>query len=581
MRRIAIFLLTLSLLTGPTARVFACPFCSAEQSTLTEELGTADAAVIARLVREASSVMDAGNGPLDPDAGKAGFRVEDVLFGEGIEPGKTEFDAIYFGESDKEAAYLIRGIGEPYEWAIPLKLSDRAVDYVKQLRSLPESGPGRIAFFQDFLQDEDPMLAQDAYDEFARAPYSDVRGIKDQMDRQQLLAWIEDPAVSPSRRRLFLTMLGVCGTEEDLPRLESMLTSDSRRLIPAAEAAAAASFAAGAPLGSTLTIEAIRLNERAKKQGLDALIACYLTLRGPDGLDLIDQRFLSGEKVNGMAADYSHIYSALMALRFLAEESDIVPMDRLVTSARLLLDNPDFADQVIPDLARWEDWSVLERLTDMYARAGEEDSGVQKYVREPIITYLDVAAEQEGEVADRAAAALEEIEGVDPAAVKRARSLRAFGFLAQARPKASTTADARQPTGLSNVGDDPVVLAEDEATDEPPAEMESADNNLPDPSAFATPQGSRMANPRPSDTDELQGVMPGPAADEQKAAEGESVADAPAANPEDPKPAAANSVATLDPAPEPPSRTLLIAAPTAAGVLCFGLFWMILRSGES
>ena len=60
---------------------------------------------------------------------------------------------------------------------------------------------------------------------------------------------------------------------------------------------------------------------------------------------------------------------------------------------RLLLDNPDFADQVIPDLARWEDWSVLDRLIEMY-KQGDEKS----YIRQPVVAYLTVASEQPGDV---------------------------------------------------------------------------------------------------------------------------------------------------------------------------------------
>ena len=70
----------------------------------------------------------------------------------------------------------------------------------------------------------------------------------------------------------------------------------------------------------------------------------------PDGLDLIDERFLKNPK-----AEYTHIYSTIMALRFHGdEETSDVPRERLLASMRLLLDNPDFADQVPIDLSRWE-----------------------------------------------------------------------------------------------------------------------------------------------------------------------------------------------------------------------------------
>ena len=65
------------------------------------------------------------------------------------------------------------------------------------------------AFFQQYLEDSEDLLARDAYDEFARAPYEEVIDLKDRMDHAQLVAWIQDPDVSPRRRRLYLTMLGV------------------------------------------------------------------------------------------------------------------------------------------------------------------------------------------------------------------------------------------------------------------------------------------------------------------------------------------------------------------------------------
>ena len=46
---------------------------------------------------------------------------------------------------------------------------------------VPASGPERLAFFQEYLEHEDPLLAQDAYDEFARAPYADVQALKPRM----------------------------------------------------------------------------------------------------------------------------------------------------------------------------------------------------------------------------------------------------------------------------------------------------------------------------------------------------------------------------------------------------------------
>ena len=67
------------------------------------------------------------------------------------------------------------------------------------------------------------------------------------------------------------------------------------------------------------------------------------------------------------------------------------------------------ADLIIPDLARWQDWSQLDRLVEMFKTA---DTKVT-YVRLPIINYVRAcplpAAKQ----------ALEDFNQIDPEAVKR------------------------------------------------------------------------------------------------------------------------------------------------------------------
>ncbi|QDU91090.1 hypothetical protein Pla175_45080 [Pirellulimonas nuda] len=563
----------------------ACPFCTAETQSLSEELASADVAVLARLIEAAPTPdrdLEAGEpyGPIDPETGMAKFKVVEVLMGGEPAEGLDDIEAIFFGEADREALFLVRGVAnppeaaEPFDWAIPFEVSQEAAAYIKKLRALPESGPERIAFFLGYLQHEDPLLSQDAYEEFARAPYADLKAIKDRLDIDQLWAWIDSPDTSPSRRRLFFTMLGVCGGPDDIPRLEAMLESDARVSLPAADAVVAASVASGGPMASVLVREVVASEERRKKMGLDAMTACYLTLRGADGLDLIDRRFLADT-----GADYSHVYSVLMALRFLADEPGAVPIERLMQSARLLLAHPDFADQVVPDLARWEDWGSMDALAKLYRDSFKEDSN--RYVREPIVTYLDVAAEQPGDVGERANAALAELEPLDPESFSRARRLSAFGFLGSARAKEAATAQA-----------DPAdALVEPDATFEetqPAPSLEStadaADDAIPDPAGGVTPTYAEAVpsleeDPgAPEDTPEATPDVASEAAAEvvptiDPSAE-VSAQTAEVETPTTPPPTAV--AATL---PSPPNRALLLGAPLAAGGVLMGFFYLLLRGG--
>src|SRR5437667_364517 len=85
-------------------------------------------------------------------------------------------------------------------------------------------------------------------DAFGAVPFSGVKELKDKMKHDQIVGWIKDQKVPVSRRRLYLTMLGVCGTPQDAAMLEELIRSDDRQA----------------------------------KAGLDALVAAYLSLKGPD-----------------------------------------------------------------------------------------------------------------------------------------------------------------------------------------------------------------------------------------------------------------------------------------------------------
>jgi hypothetical protein len=421
------------LVTGGTAclrRAEACPFCSAVSLTFSQEIAQSQAAVIARLVEPppAGSLSPRAEGPLP----KGKFAVVEVLkgsalveeaglLGAGAGDGKSNLiETITLEEKPVGTLFLLMGIEPPkLVWSSPIPVSERAVAYLKKLADLPEKGADRLAFFQQYLEDGDETLARDAYDEFAVAPYEDVRGLENRMDPTQLLAWIENPKVQSSRRRLYATMLGVCGTKADAERIGRILVGGNS----GTEAAAGPQQADMAELRS----------------GLDALIACYVTLRGPEGLDLVDSLFLQRKDRD---IPFTETYAAVMALRFLGEESQAVPRQRVLQSLRILLDEPKLADLVIADLARWQDWSAVGKLTELFEKAEADNI----FVREPVVNYLRACPLPE------AAAALVKLEKIDPEAVRRAATLAGFAGAIQPKPAADGQTEADDP-GESQPGE--------------------------------------------------------------------------------------------------------------------------------
>ena len=237
------------------------------------------------------------------------------------------------------------------------------------------------------------------------------------MHHDKLIGWIQDPDVPATRRRLYFTMLGVCGTEKDAPLLKQMMESSDRK----------------------------------DKAGLDAMIACYLLLTGEPGLELVDELFLKNSK-----SEYADTYAAIMAIRFHGTETDVIDQTRLVESLRYMLDRPELADLVIPDLARWKDWDAMPRLVELFKNADEKSS----WVRVPVINFLRACPLPE------AKQQIEELSEIDPDAVKRAQTFFPFDAAGDGK-KTKTDDNSNDTTGVATRAE--VELAKNNSAAQPAA----------------------------------------------------------------------------------------------------------------
>jgi len=521
-RQLGLYALTAAVVASlgllPIASIaLACPFCSAVSLTFSEEIANANVAVIAKLVQAPpKATADAAVNTLD--AAKSKFEIIKVLKGEDV-LGKTRtIETVFFGDSPVGSTFLIMGIDPPtINWATPIAISERGQEYVIKAMQLPKEGGDRLAFFQDYLEDKDEMLARDAYDEFAKTPYAGVLELKDRMHHDKLIEWISSPQIPVSHRRLYLTMLGVCGKPEDLPVLEGMIQS----------------------------------KDRQTKGALDALVAAYLTLKGPDGMPLVEDLFLKNKD-----AEYTDTYATIMALRFHGTEEKIIPRDRLLAGIRTMLDRPQLADLVIPDLARWEDWSVMDRLVELFKTADDESN----WVRVPVINYLRACP------LPKAKEYIEELAKLDPETVKRANS---FFPLAAGSAPAATTDDkgAKAADGSAPAKDGAPAVAP--AKGEPAAA--APDTTAPKPDAAAAPAGA-PAEGTPAAAPAAAVAAPSPP---------------PAAAPSEPAAADAQGAPTASPSKDaevppavPPSNLPIFGGLAVAAVLLACAFWAILKGGQ-
>lgn len=421
--RLALLAVVTTASLGLGSRVaVACPICNGVALTLADEIAKADVMALATLVSAPPADKDEGG---LGDIPEATFAFDTVLKGALELEGQKEFKALYFGNHPAETRFLVYGSFKPVfrespaqdetdkpqakdeaaeeeeeeevvvlQWTTPTPITARACEYLQALVKLPAKGPDRLAYFQDCFEDADRLVAIDSYEEFAKAPYDEIVQLKPRMQHDKLVAWVGNPAIPTTHRRLYLMLLGVCGTPDDVPLLESLIENP----------------------------------DRSFRTTLDGAVSCYLNLAGAEGMPLIEKLFLGNPK-----AEYNDIYGVVMALRFQQDYSNAVPKDRLLQAFRLLLDRRDMADLIIPDLARSQDWSVVDKLVTIFKEADKIT-----WVRVPIFNYLRQCPLPE------AKKYMEELAVIDPKAFKQAKNMYP---LRSAKPDAAApNAEGDKPT---------------------------------------------------------------------------------------------------------------------------------------
>jgi hypothetical protein len=148
----------------------------------------------------------------------------------------------------------------------------------------------------------------------------------------------------------------------------------------------------------------------------------------------------------------------------------------LLAGLRTMLDRPQLADLVIPDLARWEDWSAMNRLVDLFKNADEESS----WVRVPVVKYLQACPLPEAKTR------LAELAKLDPEVVKRANTF--FPFASGA-------------TGAAKVPAAEKEASEKDASNNGTAEKGAGDAKAPPKAKTPDPQKSSSSTGAPIGSD--------------------------------------------------------------------------------
>ena len=309
-----------ALLAAP-ATVSACPGCVPQGQTLTSEIASADFIIYGALTNPQRDPADPTRGTTDltvemvikPHDSIKGRKVVTIPRPIPIDPNAKVKYLVFFNFNPLDGKLdAYRGEQFTADSKLPEYLKGAIDVRTKDVAT-------RLQYFFQYLEDRDPVISTDAYNEFAVVDYPDVKAVAAKLNPATLLTWLRDPNTRPYRYGLYGLMLGHCGKAEDAKALRAVLDDPNR----------------------------------AFSSGLDGLVMGYVLLDPKAGWD-----YLIG-MVKDPKTEFPVRYAGLKTVRFFWEfRPDVIPRSKALEAMRLLMDQPDLADLPIEDLRKWQVWEV-------------------------------------------------------------------------------------------------------------------------------------------------------------------------------------------------------------------------------
>lgn len=283
--------------------------------------------------------------------------------------------------------FLLGGItsesGE-LQWYEPVPVNALQQGFIRKLPPVSAGEPALWKYYLQHIRSEDLEVRMEVQQSLFDLPLADLKRIQDALSPQELeealrQALVEqqandgdsDPQGRAEQIRLCGLLLGLCGRDAETRLLEQL----------------------------TLDHSQARIKPRS---GIEGVMVGYLLLTGESGLQKLVQqtitpRYLHDARGEVMLDDqgqpvkmpFSEQYAAIQAIRYLWHHGHHqLSSEQLCLAVYPLLDNPDWADLVIADLTRWQDWSVMDRLMKMY----DTEEFNNRSVKKAISRYMFVAA---------------------------------------------------------------------------------------------------------------------------------------------------------------------------------------------
>lgn len=193
----------------------------------------------------------------------------------------------------------------------------------------------RVAIVAPYLESADPLVAEIAYGEIARAPYGALRNLRPQLDVSTIAGWVNDPKLA-TRLPSYTLLRGIAGGPDEAVEVE-------QQIYTALQARDATNLA--------------------------AMLAADLELRGPARVDWLEQTYFADRK-----RTLPEINAALLALSVHGGADGTVSRSRVIEAYRYFIKvRRPMAGFVAMELADWGAWDATADFVDIIKSKAVKD----------------------------------------------------------------------------------------------------------------------------------------------------------------------------------------------------------------
>ena len=227
-----------------------------------------------------------------------------------------------------------------------LPATPSVTEYVKSLCKLDvKDATKRLAFYFTYLDSRDPILAGDAFLEFAKASDAEITAARVALVPTTLRKLLTNPETPVDRLGVYAMMLGLCGTAED-------------------------------QLGFSKLLQTQPLPDRIR-DNLGGYLAAMTLLDPNAGWATVEAISTDAKR------PYAERISAIGTVRFFHTTRPQETKAQVLKCYRGLLAHSDLADMAIEDLRRWGYWELTPDILSQFSKPSH--SG--RLIRRSIVHY--------------------------------------------------------------------------------------------------------------------------------------------------------------------------------------------------